>query len=81
MLYLAGFQVSVRQDPTTNYGVSCHWASEKSMFNVVNTLASFMFLFSLVARTSIKSGLSSQLSLVGPCTKKLAALERLKNSP
>ena len=28
-----------RQDPTTDYGVSCSWASEKSMNNVVNTLA------------------------------------------
>ena len=27
------------QDPTTDYGVSCPWASEKSMYNVVNTLA------------------------------------------
>ena len=27
------------QDPTTDYGVSCPWASEKAMYNVVNTLA------------------------------------------
>ena len=26
-----------RQDPTSDYGVSCHWASEKSMYIVVNT--------------------------------------------
>ena len=26
-----------RQDPT--YGVSCPWASEKSMYDIVNTLA------------------------------------------
>ena len=26
------------QDPTTDYGVSCPWASKKSMYNVVNTL-------------------------------------------
>ena len=33
-----------RQDPTTDYGVRCPWASEKSMYNVVNTLApSFLF--------------------------------------
>ena len=28
-----------RHDPTTDYGVSCPRASEKSMYNVVNTLA------------------------------------------
>ena len=43
MIYLAGSQLSARQDLTTNYGVSCPWASEKSMYNGVNTLASFMF--------------------------------------
>ena len=26
-------------DPTTYYGVMCPWVSEKSMYNVVNTLA------------------------------------------
>ena len=35
------------QDPTTDYGESCPWASEKSMYNVVNTLApSFLIEFS-----------------------------------
>ena len=33
-----------RQDPTTDYGMSCHWASEKSMYNVVNTLALSFFI-------------------------------------
>ena len=28
-----------QQDSTSDYGVSCPWASEKSMCNVVNTLA------------------------------------------
>ena len=27
------------QDPPTDYGVSCPWASEIAMYNVVNTLA------------------------------------------
>ena len=61
------------------------WASEKSMYNVVNTLApSFLIESSLVlqiTRTTIKSGLSSKLSSIGPCTAELAALERLKNFP
>ena len=32
-----------RQDPTTDYGVSSPWASEKSMYNIVNTLAPSFF--------------------------------------
>ena len=32
-------EFEVWQDPTTDYRVSCSLASEKSMFNVVNTLA------------------------------------------
>ena len=32
-------EFEIRQDPTTDYGVSCPWASEKAMYNVVNTLA------------------------------------------
>ena len=27
------------QDLTTDYGVGCPWAPEKSLYNVVNTLA------------------------------------------
>ena len=74
-----------RQGPTTEYGVSCPWASEKSMYNVVNTLAPSFLIesssFLQVTRTTIKSGMSSKLNLIGPCTTELAALERLKNSP
>ena len=83
------------RDPTTDYGVSCPWPSEKSMYNVVNTLAPSFFieysLFLQVTRaiiksglswmTIIKSGLSSKLSLIGSFTAELAALECLKNSP
>ena len=77
-------EFQIRQDPTTDYGVSCNWASEKSMYNGVNTLAppflieSFSFL--QVTRTTIKSGLSIKISLIGPCPAELAALECLKNS-
>ena len=73
-----------RQDPMTDYGVSCPWASQKSMYNVVNTLAlSFLIgsSFLHVKRTIIKSEMSSKLSLTGPCIAELAAHERLKNSP
>ena len=74
-----------RQDPTTDYGVSCPWASEKSMYNIVNNLAPSFFIesssFLQVTRTTIKSGLSSKLSLIGPRTAELAALEHLQNSP
>ena len=60
------------QDPATDYGVSCPWASEKSMYNVVNTLApSFFIEFSSylqITRTTIKSGLSFKLSQIKPCT-------------
>ena len=72
-----------RQDPTTDYGVSWPWASEKSIYNV-NTLAPSFLIessFLQVTRTSIKSGLLSKLSLIEPCTAELAALECLKNSP
>ena len=69
------------QDPMTDYCVSS-WASEKSMCNVVNTLAPlFLIGSSSFLQVTIKSGLSSKLSLTGPCTAELAALERLKNSP
>ena len=51
------------QDLTTDYGVSCPWASEKSMYNVINTLApSFLIESSSylqVSRTTIMSVLSS----------------------
>ena len=71
-----------RQDPSTDYGVSYPWASEKSMYNVVNILApSFLIKsssFLQVTRTTIKSGLSSKLSLIGSCTAELVALESLK---
>ena len=70
-------------DSTSDYGVSCPWASEKSMYNVVNTLAPSFLIesssFLQVTRTTIKSGLSSKVSLIGPCTAELAALEPLKN--
>ena len=74
-----------RQVPTTDYGVSCPLASEKSMYNVVNTLVLLFLIKSSsllqVRRTTIMSKLSSKFSLIGPYTAELAALERLKKSP
>ena len=61
-------ELEFRQDPTTENGVSCPWASAKSIYNIVNTLApSFLietFSFLQVKKTIIKSGLSSKLSLI-----------------
>ena len=55
-------EFELRQDFTTDYGVSCPWASEKSMYNVVNTLAPLFLIesssFLQVMRTTIKSGVS-----------------------
>ena len=74
-----------RRDPTTDYGVSCHWASEKLMYIVVNTLApSFLIEFSTfmqVRRATILSRMSSKFSTIRPDTADLAALERLKKIP
>ena len=57
-----------RQDPTTDYGVSCPWASEKSMNNVVNTLAPSFLIesssFMQVRRTTIISQTSSKFGMI-----------------
>ena len=49
-------------DPTTDYGVSCPWASEISMYNVFNTLAPSFLIgassFLQVRRTTITSRIS-----------------------
>ena len=72
-------------DTTTDSRVICPWASEKSMYNVVNTLApSFLIgssLFLQVRRTTIISRTSWNFSQIRPRTAELAALERLKKIP
>ena len=74
-----------RQDPTTDYGVSCPWASAKTMYNVVNTLATSFLIksssFMQVRRTTIISQRSSKFGMIRPHTAELAALERLKKNP
>ena len=63
-----------RPDSTTNSRVICPCASEKLMYNVVNTLArSFKigsFSFFQVTRTTLKSGQSSNLRQISPDSTK-----------
>ena len=72
-------------DTTTDSRVICPCASEKSMYNVVNTLApSFLIgssLFLQVRRTTIISRTSSNFRQIRLRTAELAALERLEISP
>ena len=74
-----------RPDTATNSGVICPCASEKLMYNVVNTPAPLFLIgsssFLQVRRTTIKSRLSSKFDLIIPRTVELAALERLEKSP
>ena len=72
-------------DTTTDSRVICPWASEKSMYIVVNTLApSFLIgssLFLQVRRTTIISWTSLNFSQIGPRTVELAALDRIEKFP
>ena len=72
-------------DTPTNSRVICPCASEKLMYNVVNTLAP-LFLngsssFLQVRTTTIKSRPSSKFDQIGLLTAELAALGRLEKSP
>ena len=66
----------------TNSRVICPCASEKLMYNVVNTLAPLLligsFSFLQIRRTTIKSRTSLKFDQIGPWTAELAALERLE---
>ena len=74
-----------RPDTATNSRVICPCASEKWMYNVVNTPAPLFLIgsssFLQVRRTTIMSRPSSKFVLIGPMTAELAALERLEKSP
>ena len=74
-----------RLDITTDSRVICPWASEKSMYNVVNTLASSFLigssLFLQVWRTTIISRTSSNFGQIRPRTAELAALDRIEKFP
>ena len=56
-------------DPISKYRVSCPWAPEKSMYNVVSTLEPSFLIgsssFLQVSRTAIKSLVGSKLSKIG----------------
>ena len=74
-----------RPDNTTNSRVICPCASEKLMYNVVNTPAPLFLIGSSsywqVKRTSMTSRTSSKFGQIGQRTRELAALERLEKSP
>ena len=74
-----------RPHTTTNSGVICPCASEKFMYDVVNTLAPSFLIgsssFLQVATTAIKSQMSSQFDQIPPWTAELAALEVLEKIP
>ena len=69
----------------TNSRVICPCASEKLMYNVVNTLAPLFLIgsssFLEVRRTTIKFRPSSKFDQIGPWTAELAALEGLEKKP
>ena len=71
-----------RRKSTTDFGVSCPWASEKSNIKLVSTLAPSFLIgsssFLQVTRTTIKAWMSSNFGRIPPQTSELAALERLK---
>ena len=74
-----------RPDTTTDSRVISPWASEKLMYNVVNTLAPLFLigssLFLQVRRTTIISWMSSNFSIIRPRTVELTALDRIKKFP
>ena len=74
-----------RPDTTNNSSVICPCASEKLLYNVVNTLAPQFLIGSSsywqVMRTSITSRMSTKFGQIGPRTAELAALEHLEKSP
>ena len=69
-------------ETTTNSKAICPCASEKLMYNVVNTLALTFSIgsssFLQVTRTTIKSRTTSKFGQIGQWTVEVASLERLK---
>ena len=72
-------------DTATNFRVICPCASEKLMYNVVNTLVPLFLIgsssFLQVRRTIIKSRRSLKFDQIRMWTAELAALGRLEKSP
>ena len=77
-------EIKFRPDTTTNSRVICLCASEKLMYNVVNTLAPSFLIgsssFLQVTRTTIKAWTSSKFDQIRQWTSELAALESLEKS-
>ena len=74
-----------RPDTTTNTRVICPCASEKLMYNVVNTVVPLFLIgsstFLQVRRTTMKCWTSSKFDQIGQWAAELAAIERLEKSP
>ena len=72
-------------DTYPNYRVICPCASERLMYNVVNTLAPTFSIGSSsllqVTRTTIKTRTNTKFYQIRPWTAELAALESLEKSP
>ena len=80
--HLSFKEFEIRQDFFSDFRVSCHWASEKSINNAVTTLAPILFIGSsslLQATGTIKSWMGSKFSQIRPWNLELAALESLEN--
>ena len=78
-------EIKFRPHTITNFGVICPCASEKFMYNVVNTLAPSFLIgsssFLQIVTTAIKSQMSSQFDQILLWTAELAALELLEKIP
>ena len=62
-MHISMNEIEFQPDPTTDYRVTCPLASEKSVYNAVNTLASSFMIgssFLQVTRTTVKSLISSK---------------------
>ena len=76
-------ELKFRPDTATYSGVICPCASEKLMYNVVNTLAPLFLIecsSSLQVRRISKSPPSSKFDQIGSWTAELASLERLEKT-
>ena len=73
-----------RRNSTTNFGVSCPRASEKSDNKLVSTLSPSFLIgsssFLQVTRTTIKSQMSLKFGRIQPWTAELAALDQFKKN-
>ena len=71
-------------DPITNYWVSCPWAFEKWMYNVVSTLAPSFWIgsysFLQATRAAMKAWMGLKFSKIEHGSMELAALECVKKN-